>query len=259
MAIYAVLGSTGNCGTALIQNLLKQPDAKINAYCRSRSKLLRLVPEVEDSPQVEVFEGSIQDEDLLMSCLKGSRAVFLVVSTNDNLPGCHLSQDTAVSVMHALESLKQAEAATMPKLVLLSSATIDDHFSQHLPWLLRQILLRSASHVYNDLREAERLLRAQEDWLTTIYIKPGALSVDQQRGHALSFTEEGSPLSYMDLAAAMAEAADDEDGRYDLRNVSVVNTNGRAKFPTGTPLCILTGLLRHFLPFLHPYLPTTGP
>ncbi|RAL68063.1 hypothetical protein DID88_008786 [Monilinia fructigena] len=243
MTIYAVLGSTGNCGTALIQNLLKQPKAKINAYCRNKSKLLQLVPEVRDSKQVE-----------------GCRAVFLVVSTNDNIPGCHLSQDTAISVINALKSFKESGDAKIPKLVLLSSsATIDDHFSRHLPWLLRQILLRSASHVYNDLKETEKLLRSQEDWLTTIYIKPGALSVDKQRGHALSFTEEGSPLSYMDLAAAMTEAANDEEGQYDLRNVSVVNTNGRAKFPTGTPMCILTGLLRHFLPFLHPYLPTTGP
>ncbi|KAA8575244.1 hypothetical protein MFRU_002g02170 [Monilinia fructicola] len=259
MAIYAVLGSTGNCGTALIQNLLTQPKAKINAYCRNKSKLLRLVPEVGDSKQVEVFEGSIQDEKLLENCLKGCRAVFLVVSTNDNVPGCHLSQDTAISVINALKSLKKSGDVKIPKLVLLSSATIDDHFSRHLPWLLRQILLRSASHVYNDLRETEKLLRSQEDWLTTIYIKPGALSVDKQRGHALSFTEEGSPLSYMDLAAAMTEAANDKEGQYDLRNVSVVNTNGRARFPTGTPMCILTGLLRHFLPFLHPYLPTTGP
>ncbi|KAH6692161.1 NAD-dependent epimerase/dehydratase [Leptodontidium sp. 2 PMI_412] len=259
MAIYAVLGSTGNCGSAIIRNLLKRPKVKINAYCRNRSKLLRLVPEVEDSDKVDIFEGSIQDEELLKRCLNGCHAVFLVVTTNDNIPGCHLSQDTALSVIHVLDSLKQAKAAKMPKLVLLSSATIDDHLSAQLPWLLRQILLRSASHVYNDLKETEKLLRLQEDWLTTIYIKPGALSVDKQRGHALSFTEEGSPLSYMDLAAAMAEAVDDEEGRYDFRSVSVVNTNGKAKFPAGTPMCILAGLLSHFFPFLHPYLPATGP
>jgi hypothetical protein len=90
-------------------------------------------------------------------------------------------------------------------------------------------------------------------------MKPGALSVDKQRGHALSLTEEGSPLSYLDLAAAMVEAVDDPDGRYDMQNVSVVNTNGRAKFPTGTPMCILMGLISHFFPFLHDYLPSTGP
>ena len=254
MPTYAVLGSTGNCGTALIQTLLQQPKARINAYCRNKTKLLRLLPEVEATGRGEITEGGIQDEQLLTSCIRDCRAIFMVISTNDNIPGCRLSQDTAAAVIHALQNLKQA-----PKIVLLSSATIDDHFSRHIPFLLRQILLRSASHVYNDLKEAEKLLRAQQSWLTTIFIKPGALSVDKQRGHALSLAEEDSPLSYLDLAAAMVEAVDDREGRYDLRNVSVVNTNGRAKFPAGTPMCILMGLVRHFFPGLHPYLPSTGP
>ena len=41
-------------------------------------------------------------------------------------------------------------------------------------------------------------------------------------------------MLYLDLAAAMIEAADDGEGRYDGRNVGVVNTGGRARFPTGT-------------------------
>ncbi|KAI9681080.1 MAG: hypothetical protein M1822_007154 [Bathelium mastoideum] len=259
MATYAVLGATGNCGTALIQNLLQRPNAKIHAYCRNRSKLLRLLPEIETNGQVDIFEGSIQDLQLFASCVRGCRAIFLVVSTNANVPGCRLGQDTAAAVIHTLEDLKQAEGGQIPKLVLLSSATIDDQLSRKTPYLLRQILLRSASNVYNDLRETEKLLRAEENWLTTIYIKPGALSVDQQRGHALSLTEEESPLSYLDLAAAMLEAVDDQEGRYDMRNVGVINTNGKAKFPAGTPMCILVGLLSHFFPFVHPYLPSTGP
>lgn len=259
---YAVLGATGNCGTALIKNLLQKPGALIQAYCRNRSKLLRLLPNIKDGGRVNVFEGSIQDIKLLTSCVRDCRAVFLVVSTNDNIPGCHVAQDTAAAVIRALQSLKAQSSAeqAMPKLVLLSSATIDDHLSRHTPYLLRQILLRSASYVYQDLMETEKLLRAQEDWLTSIYVKPGALSIDIQRGHALSLTDEESPVSYLDLSAAMIEAADDEQGRYDLKNVSVVNTNGRAKFPTGTPICILMGLLRHFFPYLHPYLrANTGP
>lgn len=265
---YAVLGSTGNCGRALIQNLLDKPDVGINAYCRNRSKLLGLLPNFKPGGKIEIFEGSIHDVELLTSCLRGCRAVFLVVSTNDNIPGCRLAQDTAAAVIASLQHLRQrcseeseiAYDSKLPKLILLSSATIDDHFSRHVPYLLRTILLRSASHVYHDLIETEKLLRAQEDWLTTIFIKPGALSVDIQRGHALSLTDEESPLSYLDLAGAMIEAADDEHGSYDMRNISVVNANGKAKLPTGTPMCIFMGLLRHFFPFLHPYLPlNTGP
>lgn len=258
---YAVLGSTGNCGTALITNLLNKPDSLIHAYCRNRSKLLRLLPGIEEGGRVTLFEGSIQDVDLLGSCIRDCRAVFLVVSTNDNIPGCRVAQDTAAAVIQALQTLRNQDArTTMPKLVLLSSGTIDPNLSLKVPYLIRQILLRSASHVYRDLIETEKLLRAEEDWLTTIYIKPGALSVDTQRGHALSLTEEDDgAVSYLDLAAGMIEAVDDEYGLYNLKNVSVINTKGTAKFPAGTPMCILMGLLRHYFPFLHMYLPNTGP
>lgn len=264
---YAVLGSTGNCGTALIENLLKNPDSHIHAYCRNRTKLLRLLPDIEQGGRATLFEGSISDVPLLSSCIRGCRAVFLVVSTNDNIPGCRVAQDTAAAVVQALQELRRhqqgdarAAAVPVPKLVLLSSGSVDPQFSLNVPWLIHAVVVRSASHVYRDLVVTERLLRAEEDWLTSIYVKPGALSVDIQRGHNLSLTEgEAGALSYSDLAAGMIEAVDDEDGRYDMKNVSVLNANGSAKFPSGTPMCILMGLLRHFFPFLHPYLPSTGP
>ncbi|KUJ13607.1 NAD-dependent epimerase/dehydratase [Mollisia scopiformis] len=259
MGTYAVLGSTGNCGTALIRNLLNSPETRINAYCRNKNKLLRLLPEAGTEKRLQIFEGSINDVELLTSCIRGAHAVFLVASTNDNIPGCRVGQDTAIGIIHALQVLRFESNDRLPKLVLLSSATLDDVLSSGTPVFLRSILLRSASNVYHDLRETEKLLRAQEDWVTTIYIKPGALAVDEQRGYALSLTEEGEVLSYLDLAAAMIEAADDEDGRWDLKNVGVVNRNGSASFPKGTPLCIVMGLLNHYFPFLYPYLPSTGP
>ncbi|KAI0469983.1 putative NAD-dependent epimerase/dehydratase [Xylariaceae sp. FL0804] len=268
--IYAVLGSTGNCGLALINNLLARPEARIRAYCRNRAKLARLLPAAERNARVDVVEGSIQDADLLRKLLRGCDVVFLVVSTNDNVPGCRAAQDATAGVIRALrredgvgdddgDGDGGGDGAKMPRIVLLSSATIDEHLSRHAPWLLRQVLLRSASNVYEDLRVAERLLRAEADWLTSVFIKPGALSIDAQRGHALSLDEEESPISYLDLAAGMIEAADDGAARYDMQNVGVINTGGKAKFPSGTPLCIFMGLVSHFLPFLFPYLPRTGP
>ncbi|KAH8810955.1 putative NAD-dependent epimerase/dehydratase [Xylogone sp. PMI_703] len=262
---YAVLGSTGNCGSALIDNLLRDPKNCVNAYCRSRSKLLHLFPDVQEGAQINVFEGSIHDVELLTACVRGCRAIFLTVTTNDNIPGCSVARDTAISVIEALQNIREStendgRVEPLPKVILLSSATIDEQFSRHVPYVLRQILYRSASYVYKDLLETEQLLKQQEDWLTSIYFKPGALSIDRQRGHAVSLTDETSPLSYLDLAAAMIEAADDEKGRYKNKSVSVVNTNGNAKFPRGTLWCIIMGLIRHMFPFLHPYLPVgTGP
>ena len=263
MKSYAILGGTGNCGSCLVRNLLSTSDALVKVYCRNEKKLYGMLPEIVDNKRVQVFAGSIQDVDLMSNCIRDTDAVFMVVTTNDNIPGCSLSQDSASSVIQALEKIRASAENEFkaPKLVLLSSATIDDHLARRMPGWFRPVMLTAASHVYRDLRLAEAYLRAQEDWVTTIYIKPGGLSLDISRGHQLSFDEEESFISYLDLSAAMIEAVDDNEGKYDGRNVAVVNkTRGQgAKFPKGTPLCIFMGLCRHFFPFAHKYLPTTGP
>lgn len=130
-----------------------------------------------------------------------------------------------------------------------------------MPGWFRPIMLAVASNVYEDLRRAEAYLRSQSDWLSVIYVKPAGLSLDISRGHRLMLDDEESFISYADLAWGIIEAADDDEGRYDGRNIGVVNkTRGvGAKFPRGTPVCILLGLVRHFFPWLHPYLPSTGP
>lgn len=264
MATYAVLGSTGNCGTAVIHNLLeKSSDARVNAFCRNQAKLHRLIPEAVDNTRVRVFAGSMYDTKLLADCMRGTKAVFLLISTNDNIPGCSLSQDSSLAVIEALRKIK-AESGPghqLPKLVLLSSATTDAHLSRDLPGWFRPIITRAVSHVYRDLQLTEEFLRSQSDWVSTIFIKPAGLSLDISRGHRLTLDEEESFISYLDLAAGMIEAVDDEEGRYDGLNVGVVNAvrGCGAKFPKGTPWCIMLGLLRHFFPWLHPYLPTSGP
>lgn len=122
-------------------------------------------------------------------------------------------------------------------------------------------MLMAASYVYEDLKVAEKLMRAESSWLPSIFIKPAGLSPDVSRGHRLTLDEEESFISYFDLSAGMIEAVQDPDGRYCGRNVGVVNAKRGvgAKFPSGTPMCILMGLMRHFFPWLHPYLPSTGP
>lgn len=261
MSTYAVLGATGNTGISLTQLLLRTPDARVHAYCRNKAKLMSSLPAEADNKRLKVFAGSIHDVDLFVQCFNGCRVVFLVITSNDNIPGCKLSQDSVMTVIEALKRIRHSSDAMveMPKLVLLSSATLDEHLNRNMPGIFKPIMKTAASNVYNDLKIAEKLLRAEDDWLTTIFIKPGGLSVDKQRGHKLSFDEQESFISYFDLAAAMIEAADDRNGLYDMKNVGVINTGGGARFPRGTPLCILVGLLRHFLPWLHPYLPSTGP
>ncbi|KAF2024551.1 StcQ-like protein [Setomelanomma holmii] len=261
MTSFAVLGATGNCGTAILELLLQTTDATIKAYCRNKDKLFRLVPAAVNNPRVEVFAGSILDAELLGKTMYGCKAVFLTATTNDNVPDCHISQDLVHTVIKALSNWKSEDKAhpRIPKLVLLSSATLDPWISRKNPWV-NAIVRRSAWHVYRDLELAEEFLRKQEDWVSCVYIKPGGLSVDIQRGHRLTLDDEESFVSYLDIAAGMIETAMDNDGKWDNKNVGVVNAGGKAKFPSGTPKCIICGLLSFYFPFLHPYLPTgTGP
>lgn len=162
---------------------------------------------------------------------------------------------------HGEVELRASGTQVLPRLVLLSSAAIDDHLSRDMPSWARRILLASASHVYADLRRSEAVLRSHVDWLSVVFVKPAGLSSDVACRHRLAFGDEESFISYLDPAAGMIEAADDEEGRYGGRNVDVVNnTRGvGAKFPRGTPLCVLIGLAHNFFPWLHPYLPLTGP
>lgn len=87
MATYAVLGATGNTGQALIKILLQSPDKTIHAYCRSKQKLYRLAPEISEEKTVRVFEGGLNDENVIADCIRGTRAVFLAVAVPDNMPG----------------------------------------------------------------------------------------------------------------------------------------------------------------------------
>ena len=80
---YAVLGSTGNCGRALVQLLLHMKNARVRAFCRDRQKLLKLVPECHNSENIEIVQGGIHDVNLITQCLRGSKVVFLCISTND--------------------------------------------------------------------------------------------------------------------------------------------------------------------------------
>lgn len=267
MPTYAVLGSTGNCGSALVRNLLeKSSDNHVNAYCRNEAKLRKVLPEVVDNKQVSVFAGSMDDETLMDNCLRGTKAVFLALTSNDNIPGCRLNTDTAITVIRSLYRLRDEAQPSdapykAPRLVLLSACCFDDHLARTQPKWFRPIMLRAASNVYSDLQRAEDVMRSHDHWIPSIFIKPAGLSPDIARGHRLTFDEEESFVSYMDLSNGMIEAADDEAGLYHGRNVGVVNkVRGQgASFPPGTPLCIAMGFVRHFFPWLHPYLPETGP
>ncbi|KAH8904211.1 putative NAD-dependent epimerase/dehydratase [Coniochaeta sp. PMI_546] len=264
MPTFAVMGSTGNTGTCLVRNLLEHsPHNHVNAYCRNKAKLIDLVPEAVDNKRVTVFEGSFSDTDLIDSLLQDTKAVFLAVTSNDNIPGIRLNTETALTVIRSIYRLRDASGPGFrcPKVILLSASAPDDHLSRNMSKLFRPIILRAASAVYLDICRAEDILRSHDHCIQSVYVKPAGLSMDVARGYELTLDDQESFLSYNDLADAMIEvAADDDEGRWVGKSVGIVNkVRGQgAKFPTGTPKLIAAGFIRHMAPWLHPYLPSSG-
>ena len=205
---------------------------------------------------LHLIEGSIDQVDLLIDCIRGTRAAFLAVAQSDNVPNCTIARETATSIIEALRMLrKEHQDAHLPKLVVLSSASLEPAFCNDVPGWVHTLLYYAASHVYADLEHAEAMLRDEQSWIPNItWIKPGGLSHDTQKGHAVSKEMAVTPLSFLDLAAGMIEVADDATKSYDMANVAVIPTGKNVKFPRDAPLALVRGLLFHFMPWTYAFL-----
>ncbi|KAL8643844.1 MAG: hypothetical protein Q9226_008085 [Calogaya cf. arnoldii] len=252
MPTYAILGATGKTGGALLELLLKDPNNHINAYVRSKAKLLEQRPDLEKNENIDIYEGSIFDIHLIASTLNPRvHTAFCVLATNENIPGTRIAQDTACSVIAALSLLRNTDVNfTPPKLIFLSSASLNATMSAQLPAIAKALITRAMSHVYADLRFAENNLRLHWSWLDATFVQPGGLTEDVQKGHTLSKDKMSDGfVSYLDLAAGMIEIA--ESGTYNWMGVSVNATAKDVKFEPNAPPQILRGLVWHCAPWLY--------
>ncbi|KAJ4309709.1 hypothetical protein N0V94_008807, partial [Neodidymelliopsis sp. IMI 364377] len=159
MSAYAILGATGQTGLSILQILGSSPQNKINVLVRSRSKLKSSYPSLPSNPNISVFQGNISDIDTLASCLGGTKAVFLTVAVTENKPGITISVDTAHAVIEALTRLKaQDKNFKPPRLVVLSSASLDDKFWATAPAFVHKLMYAANFYIYEDLARAEAIL-----------------------------------------------------------------------------------------------------
>lgn len=252
MATYALLGATGQVGQSILTILFQSPDKKVNAFVRSKPKLERLSPQQCSSTRINIFEGDISNINTLARCISGTQAVFLAVAASSNIPGCRIAQDSAEAVIEAMGRLK-SNGERLPRLVVLSSSETEASLSESLPWLVYCVLFAANSNLYKDLIEAEKLLRKQSGWISTTFVKPGGLSHDVQVGHELSMGKQQTFISFLDVAAGMVEVADNGDGKWDMKSVSVVSKR-KAKMQWSAVPLLLKGLLCHFFPWLYVWL-----
>lgn len=272
MSTYAILGATGQVGRTVLKGLLERSQtesettqqSKIHVLVRSESKFEKQLKTSEfaslDRSAIHVFESSdISNIDILSQCIRDTKAVFLCVAAPNNKPGCSIAQDQSKAAIAALRQIKDnsnGQTSKLPRLVVLSSAEAEEtpYLSANIPWLMRNILFTANSNVYKDLIAAEKLLRAESDWVEFAIMKPGGLSWDIARGHQLSLDHQQTFISYADLINGMIEVADASSGRYDGKCVSVVVPGGKAKAAYENGPLLLKGILVHFIPWLYGWL-----
>ena len=249
MPTYAIVGATGKTGNALITHLLKSPQIKLNLYCRTRSKLLAQFPRLDENNSVQIFDGALNDVPLIASCIDNVDVIFAVLGENENTPGIRISQDAAQTIVAGLCHLGCTNGAPkVPRLIFLSSCSLNPRMYVHEPTVVHWIVSTGLSNAYADLTLAAAFLKLHESWLKVTFIQPGALTEDEQRGHKLSLDRKGAPpfVSYADLTAGMIEVAEVE--KYDGLNVSVVSTSRDVKFEWAAPRQIARGFLWHYFP-----------
>ncbi|KAL8704657.1 MAG: hypothetical protein Q9201_002191 [Fulgogasparrea decipioides] len=250
MPSYAVLGATGATGGNILKLLIQDPQNTINVYVRSKAKLVKQFPAIEKNPNVRIFTGNLSDISLIASCLEDTDAVFSTVASNDNIPGTHIAQDTAQSIVVALMEIRMTKPqAKLPTIVWLSSGSINKKFYSQAPAFVHWLLVTSFSYVYTDLAHAQEYLELHRKWLKAVYIQPGGLVEDKQRGHTISTEKERTFLSYADLAAGMIEIA--ETGGYDWQGVAVNPSTKGTKIEWKVPGRMVKGLTFHYFPWTY--------
>lgn len=272
MPTYAIIGATGATGGALLTLLKKTPETRIHAYARSKKKLLSQHPLLDSNSSVRIFDGSLTDVPLIARCILGVDAIFAVIGVNENIPGLHIAQDTAHTLVAALcynshtrngeREATEFDAASSPPIIFLSSSSLNPdmcvEISHPLHWLLRTAF----RYTYADLELAESYLRLHRSWLHATFIQPGGLVEEKQQGHELRLhgreKKAGSAfMSYLDLAAGMIEVAESPD-KYNWVAVGVIPTSTNVPMEWKVPLRLVAGVTCTYVPWIYPFFRWVG-
>ena len=123
MPTYAVLGATGVTGQALLNILLESPKNTVNAYVRSKAKLLKLFPQHQGNDNLRIFEGPLTDVEVIADCITNTSAVLSVLGAPDNEPGIHVGQDAAHSIVAGAFSQRPNSRGRFMQDMLTSSSS----------------------------------------------------------------------------------------------------------------------------------------
>nr|POE51846.1 averufin oxidase a [Quercus suber] len=227
MTTYSLLGATGGTGSAILRALLASPppDLTLNILVRNKAKLLKAFPSLETTISIKIIihEGSPSDSAVLYSSLANTQVIFVCIATNTSMPGVSIALDTAQAIIPSLERHReeQGSAYRAPSLLLLRSASINQHFANKQPRLPHAIILFCEHYVYADLQRAQDLYTSVFEQATSpkllvpIMVDPPAIhnpDITEPTGHELMLEgEQSASLNYADLGVAFVEIAHRRD------------------------------------------------
>ena len=228
MPTYALLGATGSTGSAILRSLLSQPpkDLTLNAFARSKAKLLTAFPELEKSDgsngfNINIIEGLPSDEAKMQECLNDADVVMTCIASNYSSPGMSLIYDTTAAIVAALKREQESLGADYkpPTIIQLRSISLNPILSAVEPWFARNMASFAFYYVYKDLERAGDLLvgsaAAEPKLLDYIFVDPPSIhDADGTTPTGYKLVLEPpleQVLSYADLGKAFCEVAGRRD------------------------------------------------
>jgi hypothetical protein len=109
----------------------------LNILVRSKAKLQKLFPKLEETASVDVsiYKGNSTDSDALGKCLNGMDVIFLCIGRNDSKPGTSLMHDTSLAIIDALKNMQKSsgDAYRTATVLFLRAGPINPVFKKQMP------------------------------------------------------------------------------------------------------------------------------
>lgn len=220
MVTYALLGATGSTGSAILRVLLEEPPPglKLKIFVRSKSKLSKSFPRLEDQTPfpIEIIQGTPDDAAALQTCLRGANVVFMCIATNQSTRTNSICFDVTTAIVAALTHLRQEQGYTIPTILQLRSVNSNALITSKMSPIAVSVVRFCLYYVYSDLERGCDLLEktGREDpaLLNYIFVDPPGLhdsTGTARTGHQLMLTEPPKMhLNYSDLGAGFCEVAE---------------------------------------------------
>lgn len=253
LPVIALLGATGNTGKEALRTLLaRECYSELRIYVRSAKKLQELFPGIQGRTNIRLCIGPLSDIENMQRCLKEADIILSTLGSNNHYVSTVLRESSQV-LIQALQSLKHENAIwKKPRLIYLSSASWNQHFSQARPPMVDWLIKSAFQTGYDDLRAAEAMILDRPELCSMLRVQPNVLVEEEATGMEISTETVRLGVSYADLGAAFVELA--TQPKYEsLEQVGVSSTGGDSGLRYAPIIVsrISAGLFANYFPGSH--------